>query len=68
MPADVVALLQLDAVSSGRAVGDAFRAGTAGHDGHDARDVARVAVQLGAVAFELAFLAAATGEVRPDDA
>lgn len=58
LPAQVVADLQLQAVRAGREIGAALRAQIA--DTGDAHDRARVAVQLSAAAFELAFLDAAT--------
>jgi len=58
LPAQAVADLQLQAVRAGREIGAALRAQIA--DAGDAHDRARVAVQLSAAAFELAFLDAAT--------
>ena len=74
LPAEVVAMLQLEAVRGGREVGGALRehldgrrrsAGgrdaPGGPHGADDSDLAKIAVQLSATAFELAFLEAATG-------
>lgn len=64
VPADVVAMLQLQAVAGGREVGAALRRhldGRAATAGHEHSDLAKVAVQLSATAFEIAFLEAATG-------
>lgn len=60
VPADLVARLQLDAVAYGRALGTAFREVARKRRSRDGDDMARVAVQLAAVAFEIAFLEAAT--------
>ncbi len=66
LSSDAVAMLQLDAVASGRELGERLRAGLAAAVGHAPADVAKVAVQLSATAFEIAFLAAATG-VQPSN-
>lgn len=56
----VVAMLQLEAIRSGREVGAALRAhleqDAGDHGGHGVDDLAKVAVQLSATVFELAFL------------
>lgn len=59
LSADVVARLQLEGVRSGRELGAALRGHLAAR-GHSRADVARIAVQLSAAAFEIAFIAAAT--------
>lgn len=64
LPADVVAMLQMRAVAGGREVGAALRThleGLPAAAGHELTDLAKVAVQLSATAFEIAFLQAATG-------
>lgn len=59
LPIDVVAALQLEAVRHGRALGTKLRSRLVAGE-HAAGDVAKVAVQLSATAFEIAFLDAAT--------
>ena len=66
LPADAVAALQLDAVRAGREIGAALRR-RVGELPLAEQDLARVAVQLSAAAFELAFLAAATDSDSPAD-
>lgn len=63
----VVADLQLDAVRSGRELGGRLR-DKLGTKDHAAGDIAKVAVQLSATAFEIAFLEAATGDVEEGEA
>lgn len=58
LPAQVVAALQLSAVSSGRDLGDTLRAHLAAAAA-GGTDLAKVAVQLAAAAFEIGFLEAA---------
>lgn len=63
----VVADLQLDALRSGRELGGRLRDKLVTKD-HAAGDIAKVAVQLSATAFEIAFLEAATGDVEEGEA
>lgn len=67
VPSDTVAALQLEAVRSGRAVAAALRDGFTPQD-RSAADIAKVAVQLSATAFEIAFLEAATDGIEDADA
>ena len=62
VPSEVVAMLQLAAVRSGREIGTDLRTALApeeGHHQHSVNDLAKIAVQLSATAFEIAFLDAA---------
>jgi DNA-binding transcriptional MerR regulator len=69
---EVISQLQLVAARAGSGLGSELRAHLDGldlaHDGEDERlvDLARVAVQLSATAFEIAFLEAATRALSPD--
>jgi DNA-binding transcriptional MerR regulator len=62
VPLPLVSALQLDAARAARALGEALRAHLAEHvaDPRSHDDVAKIAVQLSATAFEIAFLAAAS--------
>lgn len=64
LPAETVAMLQLDAVRSGRMVGGTLREHLEGLPAtlaeHTPDDLAKVAVQLSATVFEIAFLEAVT--------
>lgn len=64
LPSETVAMLQLEAVRSGREVGNALRAHMQklpdAFAEHSPGDLAKVAVQLSATAFEIAFLEAVT--------
>lgn len=60
LPSEVVAALQLDAVRRGRELGERLRPHLSGTR-HGPSDLAKVAVQLTAAAFEIAFLDAAGG-------
>ena len=67
LPSDVVAMLQLEAVRSGRELGRRLRVALdAVQSGSSPADLGKVAVQLSGAAFEIAFLAAAT-DARLDD-
>ena len=68
LPLEVVAALQLDAVKAARALGEFLRRQLHEHVEDESRhdDLAKVAVQLSATAFEIAFLDSATGR-RPGD-
>lgn len=61
----VVASLQRDAVRSGRELGERLRDRLFVAD-HAASDIAKVAVQLSATAYEIAFLEAATSDLDED--
>jgi DNA-binding transcriptional MerR regulator len=62
LPSDLLATLVLDAARTAGALGAAFRDQVETLDGDDRRlaDLAKVAVQLGAAAFEIAFLTVAS--------
>lgn len=62
VPADVVAALQVEAVRAARPLAERLRQRLdgAGYDEAQATDLAKVAVQLSATAYEIAFLEAAT--------
>ena len=62
LPPGLLARLMLDAASTARSLGEAFRAQVEQQDGDDRRlaDLAKVAVQLSAAAFEIAFLGVAS--------
>lgn len=62
VPPGLLARLMLEAASTARNLGEAFRAQVEQQDGHDRRlaDLAKVAVQLSAAAFEIAFLGVAS--------
>ena len=62
LPPGLLARLMLDAASTARSLGEAFRAQVERQDGDDRRlaDLAKVAVQLSAAAFEIAFLGVAS--------
>jgi DNA-binding transcriptional MerR regulator len=62
LPAGLLAALMLDAAVTARALGEAFRDQVEQQDGNDRRlaDLAKVAVQLSAAAFEIAFLGVAS--------
>jgi DNA-binding transcriptional MerR regulator len=63
----MLARLQIEAAQSARALGEAFRDKVLEQDGDDWRlsDLAKVAVQLSAAAFEIAFLAGTGKPVAP---
>ena len=73
VPLPLVSALQLDAAQAARELGEALRAHLSEHvvDPRSHDDLAKIAVQLSATAFELAFLAAASrdqqepGTVQP---
>jgi DNA-binding transcriptional MerR regulator len=67
VPARLLAQLMLDAARTARTLGAAFRDHVEAHDDDDRRlgDLAKVAVQLSAAAFEIAFLGVAS---RPSEA
>jgi DNA-binding transcriptional MerR regulator len=62
LPAGLLARLMLDAARTARNLGGAFRTQVEQQDGDDRRlaDLAKVAVQLSAAAFEIAFLGVAS--------
>jgi DNA-binding transcriptional MerR regulator len=62
LPPGLLARLMLDAARTARSLGEAFRAQVEQQDGDDRRlaDLAKVAVQLSAAAFEIAFLGVAS--------
>jgi DNA-binding transcriptional MerR regulator len=62
LPAGLLAHLMLDAAVTARALGELFRDHVEQQDGDDRRlaDLAKVAVQLSAAAFEIAFLGVAS--------
>jgi DNA-binding transcriptional MerR regulator len=62
LPTELLARLMLDAAATAQSLGVAFRGQVEAQDGDDRRlgDLAKVAVQLSAAAFEIAFLGAAT--------
>jgi DNA-binding transcriptional MerR regulator len=62
LPAGLLARLMLDAAHTARHLGGAFRTQVEQQDGDDRRlaDLAKVAVQLSAAAFEIAFLGVAS--------
>jgi DNA-binding transcriptional MerR regulator len=62
VPLEIVAQLQLDAAASAASLGELLRAtlDRRGTGGSEVADLAKVAVQLSATAFEIAFVAAAT--------
>ena len=64
VPLSLVSALQLDAAQAARALGAMLRAHLSEHvaDARSHDDLAKVAVQLSATAFEIAFLAAASRE------
>lgn len=66
VPPGLLARLMLEAASTARNLGEAFRAQVEQQDGHDRRlaDLAKVAVQLSAAAFEIAFLGIASQPTR----
>ncbi len=68
VPPRLLAQLMLDAASSARMLGAAFRDHFESQDGDDRRrvDLAKVAVQLSAAAFEIAFLGVAGRPGTPD--
>jgi DNA-binding transcriptional MerR regulator len=67
VPARLLAQLMLDAALSARKLGAAFREHVESQDGDDRRlaDLAKVAVQLSAAAFEIAFLGVASQPSEP---
>jgi DNA-binding transcriptional MerR regulator len=70
LPLDLVTALQLDAAQAARALGESLRTHLAEHvaDGRRHDDLAKLAVQLSATAFEIAFLAVASSEGGPEAA
>jgi DNA-binding transcriptional MerR regulator len=64
IPRSMLSALQLDAARAARELGEALRAHLSEHvaDARSHDDLAKVAVQLSATAFEIAFLAAASRE------
>ena len=69
VPLPLVTALQLDAAQAARELGEALRAHLAENvaDGRSHDDLAKIAVQLSATAFEIAFLAAASRDgYEPD--
>ena len=70
LPPGLLARLMLDAASTARSLGEAFRAQVERQDGDDRRlaDLAKVAVQLSAAAFEIAFLGVASQPSKPEPA
>ncbi len=69
VPLPLVSALQLDAAQAARALGEALRAHLSEHvaDPRSHDDLAKIAVQLSATAFEIAFLAAASRDgYEPD--
>jgi DNA-binding transcriptional MerR regulator len=68
VPPVLLARLMLDAAATARTLGDAFRDHVEAQDGADHRlaDLAKVAVQLSAAAFEIAFLGVASQPSKRD--